>query len=93
MNSRDFSDLTVEFDTKLLSRKILSLNGIPCAHENWSWDGVYGESLIFYKEDLQDLSDEGIFDFISKGKAVKKEGSTIKVGEKYVYFNFNFEVK
>lgn len=93
MDSRDFSDLTLDFDTKLLSRHIIDVNGIPCAHENWIWDGVFGESLIFYKEDLTDHTDDGIFDLISKGKAVKKEGSTIKVGEKYVYFNFNFEVR
>jgi hypothetical protein len=92
MNSRDFDDLTIDLDTKLLSRHIIDINGIPCAHENWIWDGIFGESLIFYKDDLKDLTEDGIFDFISIGKEVKKEGSTIKVGDKFVYFNFNFEV-
>ena len=35
MNNRDFSDIPVENDTKLFSRILIELNGIPCAHEYW----------------------------------------------------------
>ena len=70
----------------------IELNGILCAHENWEWDGVRPESLIFYKENLEDLNEDGIFDFVSTHKKNKRSDSIIKIKEKYIYVNYNFEV-
>lgn len=93
MNNRDFSDIPIEKDTKLFSRNLIELNGIPCAHENWEWDGVWAESLIFYKEDLKDLNEDGIFDFVSTHKKITRSDSTIMIKDKFIFVNYNFEVK
>jgi hypothetical protein len=93
MNIRDFRDLPIEKETRLLSRQIMELDGIICAHENWTWDGIYGESLIFYQEDLKGKNDNEIFNWLSGFYNIEYDQSTIKRTEKFIFINFNFEVK
>jgi len=88
---RDFNDLGVEPETRLLSRKIVKLNEIDCVHEYWSWDGVSAESLIFYSDDVKDISDAEIAAIIAPFKSTDTS-HTLNRKEKYTFLNFNFEV-
>lgn len=89
---REFDDLTLEADTKLLSRGKVKLKDIELVHENWEWDGVYGDSAIFYTDDVKHMSDEELKKLVSP--LLKEPGSavTIKRKEKYTFTNFNFEM-
>lgn len=89
---REFDDLTVDADTKLLSRKKVKIHDIEFVHENWEWDGVFGNSAIFYTDDVKSMSDDELKKFVSP--LLKEAGSevTIKRKEKYTFTNFNFEM-
>ncbi len=90
MYIKDFNDIELDPETKLLSRKIIQINGIACAHEFWSWDGINGESLIFYKDDLLPYSDDDIYNLAFADIVNKPKSHTLKRTEKFIYLNFNF---
>lgn len=88
---RNFDDVPVEEDTRIKSRKLLNIDGLDARYEKWFWDGIYGESLIFYSEDIVDLSDEALKVFVTSSQLVNDTKSmTVKREEKYTFVNFNF---
>jgi len=89
---KDFNDVENDFDTKIYFRKIISIKNIQALHESWIWDGINGESLIFYREDLKLGNKEEILDLISEYITLQKTSTTLVEKGKYVYFNFNFNV-
>ena len=91
MNNRKFNDLTIEEDTKLISRVITKVKDISCVHEFWNWDGVSGESIIFYTEDVKSLADSDILELVFNKELKNIKDYTLKRQDKFVYVNFNFK--
>lgn len=92
MINKDFSDLENDPETKTLKRTISTINEIPCLHEFWSWDGIHGESLVFYKEDVLTLTDEEILKLVFKEENLDDKKQTIKRTDKFVFINYNFKI-
>ena len=42
-----FNNINVEPDTIIQSFRFLEIDGIDCRYEEWIWDGIEAESLIF----------------------------------------------
>jgi hypothetical protein len=63
-------------------------------YEQWIWDGIYGESIIFVEAELPHMTDEALEDFVAVSPIVKaKENITISRGKNgYIFVNFNFKV-
>lgn len=91
MKERDFKDLTMDSETKLMSRTNFKINEIACVHEYWNWDGITGESFIFYTEDIHTISDEKIVEILSTFLSKRIEGYTLNRKEKFSFLNFNFK--
>jgi hypothetical protein len=80
----------VELDTRIITRKITTLQYIPCKHEYWTWDGVYAESLIFLKCHVGHLKEDELLRLCEPYFENESSKKTIKASGNYVYVNFNF---
>lgn len=49
---KKFRNVISEIDTKIHSIDYIKIDAYDCRHEAWSWDGVLGESLIFFNKRL-----------------------------------------
>ncbi|WP_150452107.1 hypothetical protein [Arenibacter lacus] len=88
-----FKDIPEESGTKILVSFEVSVDKYDAVYQKWYWDGINAESLIFFNEDVAELSEEEIKNQVSENTALLKEGSqmTFKKGEKYTFVNFNFK--
>jgi hypothetical protein len=59
--------IPAEYDTKVLHRTELTISGMRCYEEKWSWDGFIGNSVIFPREYKVDgYSDAQLIDTVSR---------------------------
>ena len=86
-----FSKVSVDADTRILQKKLMTVNGIDARFERWSWEGVVAESFIFVTEEISDLSDEQLWQSIVKQLSVNAMCHTIIRKQQYTFVNFNFE--
>lgn len=79
-----------EYDHAASSKNLYDLDGHPARLEVWSWDGIYGMSLLFETEDVAALSDEQLF-ALALDAGVASEGSyTVKRKPDTTFLNFSF---
>ncbi|MEA3418888.1 MAG: hypothetical protein U9Q90_05760 [Campylobacterota bacterium] len=83
--SEKFRGIPVDVDTRIRARYEIKIGSYDAVHEKWVWDGIYGESYIFFNEDIKDLSEADVL------KLSNKEGTYKKI-DRYTFVNFNFEV-
>ena len=88
-----FKDLPVEEDTQIISSIEARIKQYDVVYQKWYWSGIHAESIIFYNEDVANLTEEQIKKEVASCTAIVKEDSdmTYKKGEKYTFVNFNFE--
>jgi hypothetical protein len=86
-----FKAIPVEEDTRILQKKLMTVNGIDARFERWAWEGVIGESLIFVTEEISNLSDEQLWQSIVNQLSIRDMKHTIKRQIDYSFVNFNFE--
>ncbi len=86
-----FSDVPVEDDTVILTEKHIKLDGRDALLQDWRWDGINANSLIFHLEDVSGLSDDEIKSILVQSGFDGCLGtSTISRTDCYVFLNFNF---
>jgi hypothetical protein len=86
-----FKAIPVEEDTRILQKKLMTVNGIDARFERWAWECVIGESLIFVTEEISNLSDEQLWQSIVNQLSIRDMKHTIKRQIDYSFVNFNFE--
>ena len=88
-----FKNIPVDDDTRILATTVERIEGYDVAYQKWSWDGTYGESIIFFNEEVKSLSKEDILELVQKANfIVLGSGITYKQGDIYTFLNFNFKV-
>lgn len=87
-----FKDLPVEKDTQIISSIEANIEDYEVVYQKWCWDGINAESIIFYNEDVAELSEEQIKHEVALCTALVKIDTqmTYKKGDKYTFVNFNF---
>jgi len=87
-----FKDIPVKEDTQIIFSIEARIGQNKEIYQKWFWEGIHAESIIFYNEDIAELSEEQIKNEVDSCMAIVKEGSqtTYKKGEKYTFVNFNF---
>ena len=68
---------------------------LDCVYQTWIYDGIKGNSLIFFKNDLQNILKENLKSEIRQSNLLKDKTSKITYSDNnngYVFFNFNFEL-
>jgi len=87
-----FKNVPVEEDTRILSQKVVQLNGIDALYQSWAWDGIRASSLIFSEEDVSTMENDAILDMV-KASSFPSESTayTFKRMEcGFVFVNFDF---
>lgn len=85
-----FDNVPVEEDTKILFSTIAKFGDYDVQYEKWKWDGIYGEGLIFFNDDIEDTSEDKLKIEIQDSPLVESGEVTVKRTDPYTFFNFNF---
>ena len=92
MTNPRFDNIPIEKETRILFKKVIAINGYDVLYETWSWDGYWGESLIFTDGDVGGLADTEIRKVVRTSGLVENR-SKIIVNRSYkgfIFCNFNF---
>ncbi|WP_418637163.1 hypothetical protein [Winogradskyella sp.] len=91
MNEK-FKNLPVEEDTQIIASFETKVESYDVVYQKWYWGGIYAESIIFFNDDVANLSEEQIKNEVAENTALLKDNSqmTLKKGENYTFVNFNF---
>jgi hypothetical protein len=94
MEMDKFKEVPVEEETKILKRRNISISGYEVLYEKWKWDGIKAESVIFIEEEVENLRDNELIEFVKNSQEIINEEHeiTIKHSSGFVFVNFNFEI-
>ena len=87
-----FDNVTTESDTKITLNLETMFGKYDVLFQQWVWDGIKAESLIFDSEDVSDIDLDTLVDEVRNSALVTDASKEItsKVGEKFTFINFNF---
>ena len=79
----------------ILDQNTMTLNDIEVLYQKWKWCEYTVESIIFEENDVSDMSDDDIIDFVSTSTLVKDKNEVVIVRDRqdYVYASLNIEEK
>ena len=92
----DFKSVPVELDTKITREQEIHIVNVQALHQEWSWDGIAAESIIFHADDVKHFCDEELFEkvkeySIQKHATMYNESYTVKRDSSgFTFVNFNF---
>lgn len=86
-----FKNIPVDEDTVVAISLESTLGDYDVVYQKWSWDGIHAESIIFFNEDIENLSEEEIVNEVKLSPLLKEDTqTTYKKLEVYTFVNFNF---
>ena len=89
-----FEDLPGDEDT-ISGGRLIKIGDLEAVQELWSWDGWYGESVIFKKKDVEEMTDPELVKLIKgTGRFAKVPESEFCVSrdeEKFVFVNVSLD--
>ena len=87
-----FSNVPTESDTKITLNIETMFGEYDVLYQQWTWDGIQGNSLIFDNNDISGTALDMLIDEVRKSPLVQDATKEItsKVGEKFTFINFNF---
>ena len=87
-----FSDVPVDRETEVRKSKEVRVDGYPALHQQWHWQGINGESLVFADEDVAKLSNNQLKKLVQASKLVKGKGPVMlqRPGTGFTFVNFNY---
>ena len=89
-----FDNVPVENDVTILVEAEAMLGEYPILYQQWVWDGIEAESIIFATEDVAGLEDDEILKIVKKSLMVKEDSEmTIKRVSGFCFVNFNFDTE
>lgn len=93
MNEK-FKNVSVEVDTKIITQIECKIADYAALYQTWVWDGIFGESIIFTKEDVAHLNDEEVKQLVTDSKYYQSAMGNITFSRgksNFVFVNFNFQ--
>jgi len=87
-----FKNVPIDNDTKILFESIMKFDGEDILYQKWRFDGIVGESIIFRTENVGNMSDKELIEYIATSDIVTNKSSiTIsRNDDTYTFLNFNF---
>lgn len=90
---KNLKDVPDDPDTTIINQQEVVVNNLPALHQQWSWEGIVAESVIFHADDVEHLEDAALFEMVrihcnidpDKRYTIKRSSSG------YTFVNFNFE--
>ena len=78
-------------DTKIAAA-LDTLDGLPVRREVWSWDGIWGRSIIFRTSDVADLTDAELIAKVRRAVTIPTaDPITLSRGDEFTFCNYGFE--
>ena len=93
--SKKFDGVPADEGTKILFRLEAKLGKFEVLYEQWYWEGILAESIIFANDDILGMTDEEIVQEVQKSTLVKN-GSEMKIRRSdagFTFVNFNFQLQ
>lgn len=87
-----FRDVKIEADTKIIKEDYIKVGSYDAKLERWSWEGIYGSSLIFLKNDVKNIKHQDLLKLISDQLPIACN-SKFKESSNYLFLSFDFDVK
>jgi len=88
----NFSNVLVDQDTRIISESEIIINDIPALNQQWNWDGIIANSLIFNSIDVEKFTDDELLKMIKKSGIQVNSSVTYSNKDSYRFVNFNFSV-
>jgi hypothetical protein len=96
IKSEKFKNIPVEEDTEINLRIEVKLGKYDVVYESWYWkmEACGGESIIFYHEDIKELSKKEIIALVRTSEIINKDSDTTITlnSDGYTLVNLNFWV-
>ncbi len=92
--SEKFDNVPVEDDTRVLMSQPAHLGDYEVLYQQWAWEGIRAESVIFARADIEEVSDEKLEELVRESPLVSPESRvTIQHSDAgFTFCNFNFEM-
>ena len=87
-----FTNVPMDPDTRIISQSLMTIDGVDAVHQEWDWEGVFGESLIFVTKEVRGLGDAGLKQ-LARASSLVQDGSDFTIKKDplgYTFVNFNF---
>lgn len=86
------SKIPIDSDTTVKISKQIIFTGNNATYEEWSFDGIYGKSVILDIEDYADYEDSVLLEMARQHFELNEEElMTIKRTDEFVFVNFGFQ--
>ena len=88
-----FADVPMDPDTRIVSQSLGDIDDLDALYQQWNWEGVAGESLVFVSEEIRGLGDQALEELV-RGSSLVEDGSAVTIKRNqhgFTFVNFNFE--
>ena len=88
-----FAGVPIDPDTRIVAQSLGSIDDLDGLHQQWNWEGVVGESLVFVSEEVAALGDRELEELV-RGSSLVEDGSDVTIKRNqhgFTFVNFNFE--
>ena len=87
-----FENIPTDDDTFVLRQRTVSINQIDAVHQEWVWDGILAESMIFSSADVSHLNAREVLEMVSTFGEVQKfrQANFSNRNDDFVCVNYNF---
>jgi hypothetical protein len=88
-----FDDVPTDSDTVVTLNLETKFGKYDVLYQQWIWDGIQANSLIFDNDDITDIELELLVEEVNHSPLVNDASKelTTKFAEQFTFINFNFE--
>ncbi|WP_413533202.1 hypothetical protein [Empedobacter brevis] len=92
--NKKFQNLPTDSETTILTTIEAKFDEFDCVYQIWVYNAIQASSLIFYKNDIKDLTNEELENLLRTSPLMTDHTSEItfsSTSDDYTFMNFNFE--
>ena len=89
--SGKFDQVPVDPETEVRKSRRVEVDGYPALHQQWNWQGISGESLIFADNDIAELSNTALKQRVQGSDLARGKGPVMlqRPGTGFALVHFN----
>jgi hypothetical protein len=89
----EFSQVPVESDTTIFHQEIFTVEDYDARWEQWGWNGIKAETLVFIETQLAGMSDNALKGMVQADPRFTTSGpiTLTRDNNGYAFVNFNFQ--
>jgi len=69
----------------------MKIGAYDALYQAWIWDGISAKSIIFLKNDIENLDEKEIIKLVKDSKFYNTGKVTYSKGDEFIFVNFHFE--